>query len=230
MSLSVTSVRVLRFPRELGTHGPGVSSLLWLISLHIAMSRPGPAPSRGGRGHVLRHEGEVRRRRLDWLSCLRAGGCQERAATRPPGHRRCFCCAPRIHDQPGGRSCKILPFSPLTMLLRPFVSFIHCLRMRTVLTWTPGVVLLPRLLRSPVLIRCARPFPFPSTSGAGRSGLRPSHVRDALRPASSDLLLRLLSEVVCLMVRFRRRYAHMFAEPPSSSSQAQWFLSACRCR
>ena len=30
---------------------------------------------------------------------------------------------------------------------------------------------------------------FPSTSGAGRSGLRPSHVRDALRPASSDLLL-----------------------------------------
>ena len=41
----------------------------------------------------------------------------------------------------------------------------------------------------------------PSTSGAGRSGLRPSHVRDALRPASSDLLLRLLSEVVSLLLR-----------------------------
>ena len=33
-------------------------------------------------------------------------------------------------------------------------------------------------------------FSFPSTSAAGRSGLRSSHVRDALRPASSDLLLR----------------------------------------
>ena len=41
---------------------------------------------------------------------------------------------------------------------------------------------------------------FPSTSGAGRSRLRPSHVRDALRPASSDLLLRLLSEVVSLLL------------------------------
>ena len=37
---------------------------------------------------------------------------------------------------------------------------------------------------------------FPSTSGAGRSGLRPSHIRDALRIASSDLLLRLITEVV----------------------------------
>ena len=39
---------------------------------------------------------------------------------------------------------------------------------------------------------------FPSASGAGKSGLRPSHVRDALRP---DLLLRLLSEVVSLLLR-----------------------------
>ena len=38
----------------------------------------------------------------------------------------------------------------------------------------------------------------PSTSGAGRSGLRPSHIRDAMRPASADLLLRLLFEVVSL--------------------------------
>ena len=42
---------------------------------------------------------------------------------------------------------------------------------------------------------------FPSTSGAGWSGLRPSHVRDAMRPSSSDLLLRLLSEVVSLLLR-----------------------------
>ena len=31
-----------------------------------------PAPSRGGRKHVLRHEGEVWRRCLDWLSGIRA--------------------------------------------------------------------------------------------------------------------------------------------------------------
>ena len=39
---------------------------------------------------------------------------------------------------------------------------------------------------------------FPSTSGAGRSGLRPSHLREAMRPAA-DMLLRLLSEVVNLL-------------------------------
>ena len=42
---------------------------------------------------------------------------------------------------------------------------------------------------------------FPSTSGAGRSGLRPSHIRDAVRPASSDLLLRLITEVVNLLLQ-----------------------------
>ena len=74
--------------------------------------------------------------------------------------------------------------------------------MRTVLAWTPCGVSLPR--PPPVVdsdqVRKAL-FSFPSTSGAGRSGLRPSHVRDALRPASSDMLLRLLSEVVCLMLQ-----------------------------
>ena len=42
---------------------------------------------------------------------------------------------------------------------------------------------------------------FPSTSGAGRSGLRPSHLRDAMPPASSDLLLRLITEVVNLLLQ-----------------------------
>ena len=40
---------------------------------------------------------------------------------------------------------------------------------------------------------------FPSTSGAGRSGLRPSHIRGAMRLASADLLLS-LSEVVHLLL------------------------------
>ena len=42
---------------------------------------------------------------------------------------------------------------------------------------------------------------FPSTSGTGRFALRPSHIRDAVRLASTDLLLRLLSEVVNLQLQ-----------------------------
>ena len=44
-------------------------------------------------------------------------------------------------------------------------------------------------------------YSFPSTSGAGRTGLRPSHLRDAMRPASSDLILRLIAEVVNLLLQ-----------------------------
>ena len=42
---------------------------------------------------------------------------------------------------------------------------------------------------------------FASTSGAGPSGLRPSHLQNALRFSSGDQTLRLLSEVVLLMMR-----------------------------
>ena len=42
---------------------------------------------------------------------------------------------------------------------------------------------------------------FASTSGAGPSGLRPSHLQNALRYSSGDQTLRLLSEVVLLMMR-----------------------------
>ena len=42
---------------------------------------------------------------------------------------------------------------------------------------------------------------FASTSGAGPSRLRPSHLQDALRHSSSDKTLRLQSEVVLLMMR-----------------------------
>ena len=42
---------------------------------------------------------------------------------------------------------------------------------------------------------------FPSTSGAGPTGLRPSHLEDALHPSSSDFVLRLLGEVVSVFLR-----------------------------
>ena len=83
----------------------------------------------------------------------------------------------------------------------PSLRLLHPLpRTRTVLAWTPCAVLLPAPVAGSDQVRKAL-FSFPSTSGAGRSGLRLSHVREALRPASSDLLLRLLSEVVCLMLQ-----------------------------
>ena len=40
----------------------------------------------------------------------------------------------------------------------------------------------------------------PSTTGAGPSGVRPSHLKIAMRPTSSDHLLRVLGEVVSLML------------------------------
>ena len=42
---------------------------------------------------------------------------------------------------------------------------------------------------------------FAPISGAGPSGLRPSHLQEALRHSSSDQTLRLVSEVIQLMLR-----------------------------
>ena len=42
---------------------------------------------------------------------------------------------------------------------------------------------------------------FAATSGAGPSGLRPSHLQDALRYSSGDLTLRLLAEVTSMMIK-----------------------------
>ena len=42
---------------------------------------------------------------------------------------------------------------------------------------------------------------FSPTSGAGPSGLRPSHLQEALRHSSGDQTLRLVSEVLQLMLR-----------------------------
>ena len=42
---------------------------------------------------------------------------------------------------------------------------------------------------------------FAATSGAGPSGLRPSHLQDALRHSSGDQTPRLLSEVILLMMK-----------------------------
>ena len=176
-----------------------------------------PAPSRGGRGHVLRLEGEVRRRCLEWLSRLRADLWAPAAARR--GQQR----APRdtvdasdalpestinrvstlIQEGALRRACAALlqdpPVQPTDdvvaslRLLRPLLPDADMDSMRRVAPQAAPVAGSDQVRKAL--------FSFPSTSGSGRSGLRPSHVRDALRPASSDLLLRLLSEVVCLMLQ-----------------------------
>ena len=139
-----------------------------------------PAPSRGGRRHVLRHEGEVRRQCLDWLSGLRdlwAPAVQQRAPWVTVD------ASDALPESTINRVSTLIQEGALrgacaALLQDPPVQP------------TDDVVTSLRLLH-----------PLPSTSGAGRSGLRSSHVRDALRPASSDLLLRLHSEVVCLMLQ-----------------------------
>ena len=174
-----------------------------------------PAPSRGGRGHVLRHEGEVRRRCLDWLSGLRADLWAPAAARK--GKQR----APQdpvdasdalsestinrvstlIQEVALRRACAALMQDPPVQPTDDVVASLRLLH-----PVPPAVDSLRRVApqAAPAAdadqVRKAL-FSFPSTSGAGRSGLRPSHVRDALRPASSDLLLRLLSEVVSSMLQ-----------------------------
>ena len=79
----VTGGFVLQSPRGPRTLGPDVSSLpSRMLSLNLdikswtdLVTLPAlvlPAPSRVCRKHVLRQEGETRRRCLDWLSGIRA--------------------------------------------------------------------------------------------------------------------------------------------------------------
>ena len=179
-----------------------------------------PAPSRGGRKHVLRQEGETRRRCLDWLSGIRAD------LWAPPSVRSSTDRDPPAKDddrdilsasviarvttliQEGAlrRACAALlqdpPVRPTDdvvaslRLLHPGSSVEDRVEMGTLREVASGAAPSADMEQ----VRKAL-LSFPSTSGAGRSGLRPSHVRDALRPASSDLLLRLLSEVVSLLLR-----------------------------
>ena len=178
------------------------------------------APSRGGRSRVLRHEGEVRRRCLDWLSGLRADLWAPAAVRK--GQQR----APQdpvdvsdalpqstinrvstlIREGALRRACAALLQDPPVQPTDDVVASLRLLHPLPPDTDRADMSSLRRVApqAAPVAdsdqVRKAL-FSFPSNCGAGRSGLRPSHVRDALRPASSDLLLRLLSEVVSIMLR-----------------------------
>ena len=227
----MTGAFVPRSPRVLGTPGPDalISALAGVVSHRDVkawtdlLTLPAlvlPAPSRGGKRHVLRHESEVRRRCLDWLSGIRAD-----LWAPPSAHRMRGRVPPSPADdedvlsgsvvsrvstliQEGAlrRACAALLQDPS---VRPTEDVVTSLRLLHPPPPDGDLVAMGALRRiSPGAAPTADVdqvrkalWSFPSTSGAGRSGLRPSHVRDAMRPASSDLLLRLLAEVVSLLLR-----------------------------
>ena len=172
-----------------------------------------PAPSRGGRRHVLRHESAVRRRCLDWLSGIRAdlwapSSAHKGKGRSPPSPAEDDGVLPPsivaqvstlIQEGALRRACAALLQDPQ---VRPTEEVVASLRLLHPAPPDEDLVEMDALRRvSPGAAPTADVdqvgkalWSFPSTSGAGRSGLRPSHVRDAMRPA--DLLLRLLAEVV----------------------------------
>ena len=190
------------------------TDLLTLLALVL------PAPSRGGRRNVLRYESEVRRRCLDWLSGIRAD------LWAPPSSRHGKSRAPPPPADDDGilpastvarvstliqegalrRACAALLQDPPVRPTEDVVASQGLLHPgipdedRVEMTSLRRVALGAAPSADSDQVRKAL-WSFSSTSGAGRSSLRPSHVRDAMRPASSDLLLRLLSEVVSILLR-----------------------------
>ena len=161
------------------------------------------APSRGGRRHALRTDNDTRRRCLDWINGIRAD------LWTPPHSRRG---RPRkdvdtadaedvlpdavvtrvsslLKDGALRRACAALLQEPPVSPTADVVAALRDLHPATEVA--DGVDM--RLLR-PVASRAAPSvdvdsvrkavLSFPSTSGAGKSGLRPSHIREATRPAS----------------------------------------------
>ena len=103
-----------------------------------------PASLRGGRRHVLRHEGEVRRRCLDWLSGIpdlwtpshvRAGKHRAPTSCPPPPSPGLPLSSRRVPSaEPVRLFCRIPRFSPLKMLLTHSASSTLTLLLGTVST------------------------------------------------------------------------------------------------
>ena len=178
------------------------------------------APSRGGRRHTLRLDNDTRRRCLDWVSGIRAelwtpphgqrgkprkdfntvdgadalpDAVVSRVATllREGALRRA--CAALLQDPP------ISPSDDVVAALRdlhPVPEASEKAGMHSLRQVAPRAAPVADVDRVRKAVHS-----FPSTSGAGRLGLRPSHIRDATRPASSDPLFRLITEVVNLLLQ-----------------------------
>ena len=181
-----------------------------------------PSPSRGGSSRTRRSTNETRRRCQDWLNGVRlelwdpprqrSFGAQVQDRKLQPEASfdlddRTFT---KVHSLVAEgalrRACAALtadpPVPPTAQvvdelrLLHPGPTDAHTEELSRLRPVSPGaapdadVEQVRRALAS-----------FASTSGAGPSGLRPSHLQDALRYSTGDLTLRLLAEVVSLMLK-----------------------------
>ena len=192
------------------------SDLLMLPSLVL------PSPSRGGSSRTRRSTNETRRRCQDWLNGVRLelwDPPRQRSFGTPVQDRKLQPEASfdlddrtstKVHSliAEGAlrRACAALtadpPVPPTTQvvdelrLLHPGPTDAHSEELSRLRPVSPGAA--PDADVDQVRRALAS---FASTSGAGPSGLRPSHLQDALRYSTGDLTLRLLAEVVSLMLK-----------------------------
>ena len=192
------------------------SDLLMLPSLVL------PSPSRGGSSRTRRSTNETRRRCQDWLNGVRLElwdpprkmSARTQTPDRKPQPETSFDLDDRtstkvhslIAEGALRRACATLtaepPVPPTTQvvdelrLLHPGPTDAHREELAKLRPVSPGAA--PDADVDQVRRALAS---FAPTSGAGPSGLRPSHLQDALRYSSGDLTLRLLAEVVSLMMK-----------------------------
>ena len=185
-----------------------------------------PSPSRGGSSRTRRSTNETRRRCQDWLNGVRLElwdpprkpSTRTPASERKPPPEASFDLdehtSTRVHAliAQGAlrRACTALTADPPVppppqptpqvvdelRLLHPGPTDAHREELDKLRPVSPGAA--PDV--DPDLVRRALAS-FAATSGAGPSGLRPSHLQDALRYSSGDLTLRLLAEVTSMMIK-----------------------------
>ena len=181
-----------------------------------------PSPSRGGSSRTRRSTNETRRRCQDWLNTVRLElwdpprkpSSRTPASERMPSPEASFgldehtSTRVRTLIAQGAlrRACTALTADPPVpptpqvvdelRLLHPGPTDAHKEELDKLRPVSPGAA--PDI--GPDLVRRALAS-FAATSGAGPSGLRPSHLQDALRYSSGDLTLRLLAEVTSMLIK-----------------------------
>ena len=181
-----------------------------------------PSPSRGGSSRTRRSTNETRRRCQDWLNVVRLelwdpprkSSTRTPAPDRKPPLETSFDLdehtSTRVHtliaEGALRRACTALTADPPVpptpqvvdelRLLHPGPTNAHREELDKLRPVSPGAA--PDV--DPEQVRRALAS-FAATSGAGPSGLRPSHLQDALRYSSGDLTLRLLAEVTSMMLK-----------------------------
>ena len=192
------------------------------IDLLVLPSLVLPSPSRGGSSRTRRSTNETRRRCQDWLNGVRLElwdpprkpSVRVPTSDRKHAHGSAFDLdehtSTRVHtliaEGSLRRACTALTADPPVFPTPQVIEELRLLHpgptaadkdlidgLRPV---GPGAA--PEV--GPDQVRRALAS-FAATSGAGPSGLRPSHLQDALRYSSGDLTLRLLAEVTSMLLK-----------------------------